>query len=66
MLPYVSMSVPRWLDRIWLVLIALSFALMAPIWIILMSQRFGWRFVTAGVLLALWWRYAPGTLQTRA
>ena len=47
----------RWLDRLWLVLIALAFVLMAPIWAILMAERFGWGMVIGGVAIALLIRY---------
>lgn len=47
----------RWLNRLWLVLIASAFALLLPIWVILMSERFGWRMVGGGIAAALFIRY---------
>jgi len=47
----------RWLDRIWLCLITGAFAIGAPIWVLLMAERFGWRMVIGGVVLALVIRY---------
>jgi hypothetical protein len=49
----------RWLDRAWLSLVAAAFLLLAPIWLILMVERFGLRFVIGGIALALIIRYFP-------
>lgn len=51
------MPLPRWLDRIWLVCIALSFCLLLPIWLILSIERMGYRFVFGAIALALIIRY---------
>jgi hypothetical protein len=32
----------RWLDRLWLILVALSFLLLMATWIALYAERFGW------------------------
>lgn len=46
-----------WPDRVWLALVALAFAMLAPIWFLLMADRFGWAFVLGGITLALIIRY---------
>lgn len=51
------MRVPCWLDRLWLTAIALSFAFLLPIWLILSVERMGWRFVVGAIAAALFLRY---------
>ena len=53
------MRMPRWLDRLWLVLIALSAAIAIPLWLILSVERMGWRIVLAYLFVAGWLRYSP-------
>lgn len=53
------LSLPPWLDRIWLALIAISFCVMAPIWLWLSVERYGLVFVLACIGLALAIRYQP-------
>jgi predicted membrane chloride channel (bestrophin family) len=53
------LRLPPWLDRVWLVAIAIAFAIGVPIWAILMSDRFGWPLVIIGIALALFVRYRP-------
>jgi hypothetical protein len=55
----VPLRLPPWLDRVWLVAIAIAFAIGVPIWAILMSDRFGWPLVIIGIALALFVRYRP-------
>ncbi len=53
------MRLPRWLDRIWLVLIACSAVLMTFAWLYTWSQTYGVRPVATGVavfLIALYQR----------
>jgi hypothetical protein len=33
------MTIPRWLDRIWLTMIALSFVFFVPLWLIVQYER---------------------------
>lgn len=54
-----SMSLPPWLDRIWLILIAVSFCVMVPIWLILSVERYGLVFVIGCIILALAIRWRP-------
>jgi hypothetical protein len=37
-----GLPLPRWLDRIWLVLIAIAFAVMAPLLVLVWGERLGW------------------------
>ena len=47
----------RWLDRLWLVAIALSFVFLLPIWLALSIERMGAGMVFGSIALALIWRY---------
>lgn len=58
------MLAPRWLDRLWLTVIALSFCLILPIWLILSIERMGWIFVTGAIALALVIRYHVARRET--
>lgn len=40
------MTVPRWLDRLWLWAIGVSFVIFVPLWIALWVSRVGWLNVT--------------------
>jgi hypothetical protein len=40
---------PRWLDRIWLGMIAVSFVLYVPMWIGFQIQDHGWKAVAIGI-----------------
>lgn len=41
---------PRWLDRVWLALIAAAVLFLVPLWIALKVQDYGWKTVAAAVL----------------
>lgn len=43
----------RWLDRLWLIAIACSFLLLAPIYVILSIGRFGWQPVAVFAVVML-------------
>lgn len=51
------MTLPRWLDRLWLGLIAVAALVMIPIWFILSIQRYGALFVCLSVAVALYLRW---------
>ena len=55
-LRYFHLTIPPWLDRIWLWAIGLSFAFIVPLWLILSVERLGWRIVAAVLTLALFIR----------
>jgi hypothetical protein len=54
------------LDRVWLCLIALALVVMAPIWFLIMVERFGWRSTVGGVLLALFIRWQLGQREQQS
>ena len=57
------MPVPRWLDRLWLTLIALSFLILVPGFLWMWAERAGWLsvvlFVVAMFLIGFY-RGLPG------
>lgn len=66
--PVYTKAFMRWrrlADRVWLTAIALSFAFLLPIWLILSIQRLGYRVVFGSIALALVWRFTK-SVSTRA
>jgi hypothetical protein len=48
----------RWLNRLWLGLIAVSFVFLALVWVAVMTERLGWRVfgaLLAGALVTRYW-----------